>query len=311
MTPSATADSIGPAGRFAKKRKTWGEALVQLFLMLCASVSVLTTLGIVATLVSESAAFFKSVSPFEFLTGRNWTPLFANKQFGVLPLVCGTLLTTAVAMVVALPLGLITAVYLSEFARPEHRRRIKPIMEILAGIPTVVYGYFALIFVTPLLQSFVPGLQQFNALSPGIVMGIMIIPTVASLSEDALYAVPPALRHGSMALGANRFQTVWGVVVPAAMSGISASFLLGISRAIGETMIVALAAGQQPAFTADPRGAVQTMTAYIVQVSQGDVPHNSLGYQTIFAVGLLLFVFTLGLNLVSHYIRKRYKEARL
>jgi len=294
-----------------RRRVRMQEKDIHTLLLLCASVSVLTTLAIVLTLVIESLGFFRQVSVVEFLTGTVWTPLFKNKSFGVLPLVSATLLTTLIAMLVAGPMGLICAVYLSEYASPKVRRTVKPLLEILAGIPTVVYGYFALLFVTPVLKSFIPGLDGFNALAPGIVMGLMILPTVASLSEDAIYAVPNSLRYGSLSLGATRLQTIWGVVVPAAFSGISASFLLGISRAVGETMIVAIAAGNQPNLTLNPLTQVQTMTTYIAQVSKGDTPHGTVVYYTIFAVGLLLFVMTLILNVASYYIRKRYKEARL
>lgn len=295
----------------ARRRARIEERIARALLFLCALLGILTTFAIVFILLSESLGFFKRVSLVEFLTGTQWAPLFRPQAFGVLPLVMGTLLTTLIAMVVAAPVGLIVAIYLSEYASPRIRRVVKPMLEVLAGIPTVVYGYFALTFVTPLLQRFIPGLEGFNALSAGLVMGIMILPTVASLSEDALYAVPNSLRYASLSLGATRLQTTWGVVVPAAMSGISASFLLGISRAVGETMIVAIAAGQQPNFTFNPLRAVETMTTYIVQIAMGDVPHGTLEYSTIFAVGLLLFAITLGLNLVSEAFRARYKEAKL
>ncbi|MEN3000308.1 MAG: phosphate ABC transporter permease subunit PstC [Armatimonadota bacterium] len=287
------------------------EKVARFVLFLCASLGVVTTFAIVFILISESLGFFKQVPLKEFLTGTHWAPLFRPQAFGVLPLVTGTLLTTLIAIAVAAPVGLIVAIYLSEYASPRLRRVIKPILEVLAGIPTVVYGYFALLFVTPLLQRFIPGLEGFNALSAGLVMGIMILPTVASLSEDALYAVPNSLRYASLALGATRLQTTFGVVVPTAMSGISAAFLLGISRAVGETMIVAIAAGQQPNFTFNPLRAVETMTTYIVQIAMGDVPHGTLEYSTIFAVGLLLFLITLALNLISNAFRARYKGARL
>lgn len=294
-----------------RRRVRLEEKVVRVFLFLCALLGVLTTFAIVFILFTESLSFFKHVSLGEFLTGTVWTPTFAEPSFGVLPLVTGTLLTSLIALLLAGPVGLLTAIYLSEYASPRVRRVVKPTLEVLAGIPTVVYGYFALTFLTPLLQRFIPALEGFNALSAGLVMGIMILPTIASLSEDALYAVPNSLRYASLALGATRFQTVWGVVVPAAMSGVSASFLLGISRAVGETMIVAIAAGSQPNFTFNPLVAVQTMTAYIVQITMGDTPHGSIGYQTIFAVGLLLFTITLMLNLASEAIRRRYKGARL
>ncbi|MDT7961650.1 MAG: phosphate ABC transporter permease subunit PstC [Armatimonadota bacterium] len=287
------------------------ERIVRGFLFLCALLGVLTTFAIVFILFTESLGFFEQVSVWEFLTGTVWTPTFANKSFGVLPLVTGTLLTSLIALALAGPVGLLTAVYLSEYASPRVRRIVKPTLEVLAGIPTVVYGYFALTFLTPLLQRFIPALEGFNALSAGLVMGIMILPTIASLSEDALYAVPNSLRYASLALGATRFQTVWGVVVPAAMSGVSAAFLLGVSRAVGETMIVAIAAGQQPNFTFNPLRAVETMTAYIVRITMGDTPHGSVEYRTIFAVGLLLFLMTLALNLASEMVRRRYKGARV
>lgn len=267
----------------------------------------MTTVGIVAVLAVEAFGFFRQVSVKDFLTDTQWTPLFAEKHFGILPLLCGTALTSAIAMVVALPLGLLVAVYLSEFASERSRRTIKPVLEVLAGIPTVVYGYFALLFLTPLLRRLIPPLLGFNALSPGIVMGIMILPMVASLSEDALYAVPHRLKEGAYALGATRLQMVFGVLIRAAFSGITASFILGMSRAVGETMIVAIAAGQQPVFTLNPLVPIETMTAYIVQVSLGDTPHGTLEYQTIFAVGAMLFVITLVLNQVSLMIRERYR----
>lgn len=294
-----------------RRRVRLEEKVVRAFLFFCALVGVLTTFAIVFILFTESLSFFKAVSLTEFLTGTVWTPTFSNPSFGVLPLVLGTLLTSLIALLLAGPVGLLTAVYLSEYASPRVRRVVKPTLEVLAGIPTVVYGYFALTFLTPLLQRFIPGLEGFNALSAGLVMGIMILPTIASLSEDALYAVPNSLRYASLALGATRFQTVWGVVVPAAMSGVSASFLLGVSRAVGETMIVAIAAGSQPNFTFNPLRAVETMTAYIVRITMGDTPHGSVEYQTIFAVGLLLFLITLGLNLASEAIRRRYRGARV
>ncbi len=284
------------------------EPLIERLLFVCALVSILTTAGIVLVLLAETLAFFREVSIIEFLTGVEWTPLFATKRFGVLPLVAGTMLVSGIAMIVALPAGVLSAIYLSEFARPGVRRTIKPLLEILAGIPTVVYGYFALLFVTPLLQRFVPGLSGFNALSPGIVMGIMILPLVASLSEDAMHGVPNGLREGAYALGATRMQSTLGVVVPAAFSGITAAFILAVSRAVGETMIVAIAAGQQPRLTLNPLVPVETLTAYIVQVSLGDTPAGTLEYRTIFAVGMLLFFSTFTLNLVSTWLRERYRE---
>jgi phosphate transport system permease protein len=284
------------------------EFLIERVLFACALLSVLVTLGIVAVLVFETVEFLREVPLTAFLFGTEWAPLFYNKKFGVLPLVMGTALVSAIAMAVALPAGLLSAIYLSEYAPPGVRRTVKPILEVLAGVPTVVYGYFALLFVTPLLQQLIPGLAGFNALSPGIVMGIMILPLVSSLSEDALHAVPTGLREGAYALGATRMQTTLRVVVPAAMSGISAAAILAASRAIGETMIVAIAAGQQPRLTANPLVPIETMTAFIVQVSLGDTPVGTIEYRTIFAVGMLLFLGTLVLNLASTWLRDRFRE---
>ena len=284
------------------------EWIIERLLFLCAALSVLTTVGIIFVLAIETYEFFREVPVVAFLTGTEWTPLFANRQFGVLPLVAGTMLVSAIAMTVSLPMGVLAAVYLSEYAPNTVRRIVKPILEILAGVPTVVYGYFALTFVTPLLQKVVPGLAGFNALSPGLVMGLMILPLVSSLSEDAMRAVPGGLREGSYALGATRMQTALKVVVPAAFSGITAAFILAASRAIGETMIVAIAAGQQPRLTGNPFVPIETMTAYIVQVSLGDTPQGTIEYRTIFAVGMLLFVMTFGLNLISTWLRERFRE---
>jgi phosphate transport system permease protein len=284
------------------------EWIIERLLFLCAALSVLTTAGIVAVLAFETYEFLQEVSIVEFLTGTEWTPLFANQHFGVLPLVVGTMLVSTIAMVVALPMGLLAAVYLSEYAPNGVRRVIKPVLELLAGVPTVVYGYFALTFVTPLLQQVFPTLSGFNALSPGLVMGLMILPLVSSLSEDAMRAVPRGLREGSYALGATRMQTALKVVVPAAFSGITAAFILAASRAIGETMIVAIAAGQQPRLTGNPFVPIETMTAYIVQVSLGDTPQGTIEYRTIFAVGMLLFLMTFGLNLISTWLRERFRE---
>lgn len=285
-----------------------GERAIETLLFLCAFASVGTTAGIIAVLAVETFAFFGEVSVVEFLTGTEWTPLFATKSFGVLPLLLGTTVVSVIAMVVAVPTGLLSAIYLSEYAPERVRRVVKPVLEILAGVPTVVYGYFALTFVTPLLQQWLPGLSGFNALSPGIVMGLMILPLVSSLSEDAMRAVPRGLREGAYALGATRMQTALQVVVPAAFSGITAAVILAASRAIGETMIVAIAAGQQPRFTANPFVPIETMTAYIVQVSLGDTPQGTLEYRTIFAVGMLLFLMTFALNLLSSWLRARFRE---
>jgi phosphate transport system permease protein len=284
------------------------EFAIEWALFTCALLSVGTTVGIIAVLAAETFAFLREVPIADFLFGTEWTPLFANPRFGVLPLVAGTVLVSGIAMIVAIPMGLMSAIYLSEYADPRVRRAIKPILEILAGVPTVVYGYFALLFVTPLLQRFIPGLGGFNALGPGIVMGIMILPLVSSLSEDAMYAVPRGLREGSYALGATKMQTSLRVVLPAALSGITAACILAASRAIGETMIVAIAAGQQPRMTWNPMVPIETMTAYIVQVSLGDTPQGTLEYRTIFAVGMLLFAGTFSLNLVSAWLRERYRE---
>lgn len=289
----------------ARKRN---DRVIEFLLRAAALSSIAITSGIVAILVYESFAFFRHVSLFEFLTDTMWTPLFANARFGILPLVCGTLMTTMVAVGVALPMGTIVAIYLSEFAPILVREVLKPILELLSAVPTVVYGYFALQFMTPLLQKLIPGLPTFNMLSAGIVMGVMIIPYVSSLSEDAMRAVPMLLREGSYALGANRLLTATRVVFPAALSGISTAYILGISRALGETMIVAIAAGMQPSITLDPRQPAETITAYIVQVSLGDLPHGSVGYQSIFAAGFILLLMTLTFNIIGHYARKRFRQ---
>lgn len=291
-----------------RSSRTVVEFVIERSLFACAATSILVTVGIIGVLLFETLEFLREVPVTEFLFGREWTPLFSDKHFGVLPLVSGTLLASLIAMVVALPAGLLTAIYLSEYASAGLRRIVRPVLEILAGVPTVVYGYFALQFVTPLLQPIVPGLAGFNALGPGIVMGLMILPLVSSLSEDALHNVPNGLREGAYALGSTKMQTALRVVVPAAFSGISAAAILAVSRAIGETMIVAIAAGQQPRLTLDPRVPVETMTAYIVQVSLGDTPAGTLEYRTIFAVGMLLFVGTFVLNLASTWLRNRFRE---
>ncbi len=288
------------------KRKS--EIIIERVLALAGLLTILTTIGIIWVLVSESWAFFATVPLSDFLFDTEWTPLFADKHYGILPLLSGTLLTTLIAILTAVPLGVVIAVYLSEYARPEFRKSIKPALEVLAAVPTVVYGFFALTVVTPFLQQFVPDLGSFNALSAGLVMGIMIIPVISSLSEDALYAVPKSLREASYGMGATRFQTAFKVVVPAASSGIMVSVILGIARAVGETMVVAIAAGQQPNLTFDPREAVETITAYIVQVSLGDVQHGSLEYKTIFAAGITLFIVTFLLNNLSFWLKKKYQE---
>lgn len=287
------------------------ETIIERFLFCCAFVSVLTTLGVIVVLCYESATFFSHVSLTDFLTDTEWTPLFAEKRFGILPLVAGTVLVSGIALILALPLGLLIAIYLSQFASASARAMVKPLLEILAGVPTIVYGYFALLFVTPALQMIFPELPGFNALSPGIVMGFMILPMVASLSEDALYAVPQSFSEGAYALGSTRLQTTFRVVLPAAFGGIAASFILAVSRAVGETMIVAIAAGLQPNLTLNPFSPVETMTTYIIQISMGDVPHGTLEYQTLFAVASVLFVITLLLNFVSIRLKERFRYAYL
>ncbi len=284
------------------------EKLIEWVMICCSFVTVFTTLGIILILTIESFKFFSEVSIIDFLTDTQWTPLFADKHFGILPLLAGTLLTTFIAIIFAVPLGLVISVYVKEYASPRFTTIVKPILEVLAAIPTVVYGFFALQFVTPLLQKFIPGLNGFNALSPGLVMGVMIIPYITSLSEDALRAVPRSLREASYGMGATKFQTAFRVMIPAASSGIIVSIILAISRALGETMIVAIAAGQEPKLTFNPKESVETITTYIVQVSMGDVPQDSLEYQTIFAAGLTLFVFTFILNNISFWIRKKYQN---
>lgn len=290
------------------QRKKVVDKAIRFGLFICAVLSVLTTIGIIFVLIFETASFFGKVSIIDFLFDNQWTPLFQDKHFGIMPLVAGTFLVTFIAMVVAIPLGILSAVYLNEYSGDKFRSVVKPILEILAGIPTVVYGYFALLFVTPLLKEIIPELAGFNALSPGIVMGIMILPMVSSLSEDAMRAVPSSLKDGAYAMGATKFQVIFRVVIPAALSGIMSSFILGISRAIGETMIVTIASGQMPKLTFDPRVPIETITAYIVQVSLGDTPHGTIEYNTIFAAGMTLFVFTLALNIVSHWLKERFRE---
>jgi phosphate transport system permease protein len=286
-------------------RAKWFDKLVELLLLGISSITILTTLGIVAILLYESVQFFLKVPLKDFFLDTQWTPLFYEKRFGIWPLVAGTLLTSLIAMSISIPFGLFIAIYLSEYSRERTRRILKPLVEILAGVPTVVYGYFALLTVTPFLKTFIPNLSGFNALSAGIVMGIMIIPIISSLSDDAMRAVPNTLREASYALGASKFQTIFNVVIPTAFSGIASSFILGISRALGETMIVAIAAGQKPNLTLNPLEPIETMTAYIVQVSLGDVPHGTLEFSTIFAVGFMLFLMTLFFNLLAYFLRKR------
>lgn len=275
---------------------------------ICAAVSILTTIGILYSLASQALGFFQEVGVIEFLTGSRWSPILKPRDYGVLPLVSGTMLVAILGAIVAVPVGLGTAIYLAEYAPDKARRVLKPFLEILAGIPTVVYGYFAYSLVTPVLQTFLPEMQGWNALSAGLVMGLMIIPMVSSLSEDAMVAVPRSLREGAFALGATRIEVALKVVVPAALSGIVAAFILALSRAIGETMLVTIAAGARPNLTFNPVESIQTMTAYIVQVSQGEAAHGSVAYNTLFAVGLLLFFMTLAMNLAGHYIVRRWQE---
>ena len=297
------------SSRLAKNiRRNIKERVIEFILMLAALSAVATTLGIVAILLIESLGFFKTVSVVDFFTDTQWTPLFEDAHFGIMPLIAGTLTTSAVALMVAIPVGTIGAIYLSEFATHKVRETVKPILELLVGVPTVVFGYFALFFVTPLLQNMIPTLPGFNMLSAGLVMGIMIIPYISSVAEDAMRAVPMSMREGSYAMGATRFQTALRVVAPAATSGIVAAYILGISRAVGETMVVAVAAGQQPNLTFNPMESAATITAYIVQVALGDLPHGSIGYQSIFAAGLVLMVMTLFFNMLGHLVRKKYRE---
>ena len=295
----------GISTRFASRLK---EKVIESLLQVAAFTSVAITLGIVGVLSYESFQFFRQVSIVDFLTDRQWTPLFADAHYGILSLVSGTLVTTTVALLVAIPMGSLIAIYLSEYASRSVREFVKPALELLSAVPTVVYGYFALLFVTPALQQLWPGLPGFNMLSAGLVIGMMIVPYVSSVSEDAMRAVPTHLREGAFALGATRMQTALRVVFPSALSGITAAYVLGVSRAIGETMVVAIAAGMQPTLTLNPLEPAATMTAYIVQVSLGDLPHGSVGYQTIFATGLMLLFMTLLFNIAGHLLKKRYRQ---
>ncbi|MDX1645537.1 MAG: phosphate ABC transporter permease subunit PstC [Longimicrobiales bacterium] len=291
-----------------RKDRSRKERLIAGLLFACAAVSTLVTVGVVAVLLGETVMFFSQVSPVEFFTGTEWTPNFRDQNFGILPLLAGSFMVAVGSAVIALPVGLMTAIFLSEYAGSRLQGVLKPILEILAGIPTVVYGYFALTFITPLLRHFFPGTDVFNAASASIVVGIMIIPTVSSLSEDALRAVPNALREGAYGLGATKLEVSTRVVVPAALSGILASFILAISRAIGETMAVTIAAGNLPNLTLNPLESIQTMTAYIVSVSLGDTPQGTIAYQTLFAVGMTLFVITLAMNILSQWVLSRFRE---
>ncbi len=292
-----------------KKKKKIIEKVIPIILFLIASVSVLTSIGIVLTLIVETITFFRRVPFFDFIFGTTWLP-FSNKeaQFGILPLIIGTLKVTLIAVIVAVPIGISAAIYLSEYASENVRRVLKPVLEVLAGVPTIVYGFFALTFVTPVLQAMFPEIKIFNAISPGIVVGIMIIPMIASLSEDAMSSVPKSIREGALAMGSTKFEVAWKITVPAALSGIIASVVLAVSRAIGETMIVSLAAGSTPRFDGDFTGSIQTMTAYIVQVSKGDAGYGTTIYYSIYAVGFTLFVFTMVMNILAGYVSKRFRE---
>ncbi len=303
------ADTIVSARLAKRKSRHIRERLIEVLLFLAASVSVAVTVGIVAILVTESYQFFQHVPLWDFLTDTQWTPLVDDAHYGIMVLLSGTLVSSFVALAVAIPLGTIIAIYLSEFAPFTVREVAKPFLELLGGVPTIVYGYFALLYVTPALQYFFPGLPGFNLLSAGLVMGIMIIPYISSVSEDAMRSVPMAMREGSYAMGATRFQTSIRVVTPAAFSGISAAYILGISRAVGETMILAVAAGMQPNLTWNPAEPAATITAFIVQVALGDLPHGSIGYQTIFAAGLTLMLLTLFFNVLGHVLKRRFRQA--
>lgn len=297
------------SARFAKNRfRNTKELIIEIILFFAAFVSVATTVGIIWVLVSESIHFFEHVSFIDFLTDTLWTPLFEDAHYGIMPLLAGTLTTSLVALSVAIPLGTIIAIYLSEFANHKVREVVKPFLELLGGVPTIVYGYFALVVITPLLQIIFPELPGFSMLSAGLVMGVAIIPYISSLAEDAMRAVPMSMREGSYAAGATRLQTALRVIFPAALSGILSAYILGISRAVGETMIVAVAAGMQPNLTMNPMEPAQTISAYIVQVALGDLPHGSIGYQSIFAAGLALMLLTLVFNILGHLLRKRFRE---
>ncbi|MGI9245628.1 MAG: phosphate ABC transporter permease subunit PstC [Steroidobacteraceae bacterium] len=307
MPTSSTPLSRGAFSSLAYRKTR--DRFVEFLLLLCGLVAVFTTIAIVFILFYESSFFFQHVSLGDFLTDTMWTPLFADARYGILPLVSGTLTVTFVALLVAIPLGTIIAIYLSEFAGYRTRETVKPVLELLGAVPTVVYGYFALLMVTPFLQKFIPELPGFNMLSAGLVIGLMIVPYVASVSEDAMRSVPRYMREGSYAMGATRLQTALRVVVPGAFSGIAAAYILGISRAIGETMVVAIAAGMQPTLTFNPTEPAATITAYIVQVSLGDLPHDSIGYQRIFAAGLVLMLMTLVFNVVGFFLTRKFREA--
>ena len=306
--PEIKSESVWIQAATPKKIRNLKETIIEVILFLAAFSSVATTIGIMEVLIVESVHFLEKVPLIQFLTDTVWSPLFADPRYGIIPLLSGTLTTSIVAMFVSIPLGTIAAIYLSEFAPPRLREVVKPCLELLAAIPTVVYGYFAFLNVTPFLQTFLPDLPSFNMLSAGLVMGLMIIPLISSISEDAMRAVPLTLREGSYATGATRLQTALNVVLPAAISGISAAYILGVSRAVGETMIVAIAAGLQPNLTFNPFSEAATITAYIVQVSLGDLPHGSIEYQSIFAAGIMLVILTLIFNIIGYFLAKKYRE---
>ncbi len=311
MSESARASAstvIGGAKVAFLRRRAMANFIAQTVLFLAAAISVLVTAGIVYVLISESIPFFQQVPLWNFLTDTQWTPVFGNPQFGIMTLVSATLTVAFIALAVAIPAGLGLAIYLSEYATPATRETVKPILEMLEGVPTVVYGFFALLFLTPLLQKFIPGLSGFNLLAPGLVMGIMILPYTASVSEDAMRSVPMSLREAGYALGYSRFRVATRIVIPAAFSGITAAFILGMSRAVGETMVVAIAAGQNPNLNFNPLEGAATITAYIVQMAMGDLPHGSIGYQAVFAAGLALFLITLTFNLIGFFLRRRFRE---
>jgi phosphate transport system permease protein len=304
---SSSYGSLTASGAFLRRRALVGN-IMRVVLFLAAALSVFVTAGIVYILMYDTLLFFQKVSLFDFLTDTEWTPVFENPKFGIITLVSGTLMTTFIGLLVAIPAGTILSIYMSEFARPSIREAIKPVLELLAGVPTVAFGYFALFFMTPLFQLFIPGLSGFNLLVPGIVIGIMILPYIVSVAEDAMRAVPDTLREGAYALGFTRFQTAVRVVIPGAFSGVTAAYILGMSRAVGETMVVAIAAGQQARIAYNPLEGAATITAYIVQISLGDLPHNSLAYLTIFAAGMTLFLMTMSFNLLAFWLRKKYRE---
>ncbi len=306
--PMAGDEASGTRWQPNRQASKLSQKLVVILFGAFAFVSVATTFGIIFTLIFETIEFFLEVSPLEFFTATRWTPLFANPSFGIIVLLCGTFLTSIIGLCVAVPLGLLAAVCLSEYAPRSLRAWLKPALELLAGIPTVVFGYFALLVVTPFIQSIIPGVSIFNSLSAGIVLGFAILPTIASLSEDAIFAVPQSLRQGCYALGATKRETITGVVLPAALSGIVSSIILGVARAVGETMIVTLAAGQSPTLTLDPRVSIQTMTSFIVQVTKGDAPYGTTAFKTLFAVGMTLFVITLCLNILSFWFVRKFQE---